>query len=123
MSLSTYGWLVLIFPLAGSILIALTFKALPQRVHGVIGVLAIFLSFLSAVGMLIALGDRSEESKQVVSVAWNYAQTVGIDAQLSILIDPLSVLMCLVVAGVSTLIHIYAFAYMGGDRGYTRFFA
>jgi NADH-quinone oxidoreductase subunit L len=122
-SLSTYGWLVLIFPLAGSILIGLTFKALPQRVHGVIGVLAIFLAFLSAVGMLIELGDRSEESKQVVSVAWNYAQTVGIDAQLSILIDPLSTMMCLVVAGVSTLIHLYSFAYMGGDRGYTRFFA
>ena len=91
--------------------------------HGVIGILAIFLSFLSAVGMLIALGDRGEESKQVVSVAWDYASTVGIDAQLSILIDPLSTMMCLVVAGVSTLIHLYSFAYMGGDRGYTRFFA
>ena len=32
-------------------------------------------------------------------------------------------LMCLVVAGVSTLIHLYSVAYMGGDRGYTRFFA
>ena len=31
--------------------------------------------------------------------------------------------MCLVVAGVSTLIHLYSIAYMGGDRGYTRFFA
>ena len=31
--------------------------------------------------------------------------------------------MCLVVTGVSTLIHIYSFSYMGGDRGYTRFFA
>src|SRR4051794_24878821 len=73
--------------------------------------------------MLIELSDRSEDSKQVVSVAWNYAKTVGIDAQVSILIDPLSVMMCLVVAGVSTLIHVYSFAYMGGDRGYTRFFA
>ena len=34
MSITTYGWLVLIFPLAGAILIGLTFKALPQRVHG-----------------------------------------------------------------------------------------
>ena len=34
MSIATYGWLVLIFPLAGAILIGLTFKALPQRVHG-----------------------------------------------------------------------------------------
>ena len=41
MSIATYGWLVLIFPLAGAILIGLTFKALPQRVHGVLGTLAI----------------------------------------------------------------------------------
>src|SRR4051794_22635458 len=123
MSIATFGWLVLIFPLAGSILIGLTFKALPSRVHGVIGILAIFLAFLASVGMLVKLGDRSEEAKQVVSVAWDYAKTVGVDAQLSILIDPLSTMMCLVVAGVSTLIHIYSFAYMGGDRGYSRFFA
>ncbi len=123
MSIATYGWLVLIFPLAGAILIGLTFKALPQRVHGLLGTLAIFLSFLSAVGMLLELTSRGEEERQVVSVAWDYASTVGIDAQISILIDPLSTLMCLVVAGVSTLIHLYSVAYMGGDRGYTRFFA
>jgi NADH-quinone oxidoreductase subunit L len=32
-------------------------------------------------------------------------------------------MMCLVVAGVSTLIHLYSVAYMGGDRGYARFFS
>ncbi len=42
---------------------------------------------------------------------------------MAILIDPLSVMMALVVSGVSTLIHLYSVAYMGGDRGYTRFFA
>ena len=31
--------------------------------------------------------------------------------------------MCLVVTGVSTLIHLYSLAYMGSDRGYNRFFA
>src|SRR4051794_27837143 len=123
MSVTTFGWLVLAFPLAGATIIGLTFKALPSRIHGVIGTLAIFLAFLSAVGMLIKLGDRPEDAEQVVSVGWDYAKTVGIDAQVAILIDPLSILMCLVVAGVSTLIHIYSFAYMGGDRGYTRFFA
>src|SRR6478735_8745679 len=123
MSLTTYGWLVLAFPLAGAILIGLTFKVLPTRVHGMIGTLAILLAFLSAVGMLIELTNRGEEERQVVSVGWDYVNTLGVDAQLAILIDPLSVLMCLVVAGVSTLIHLYSVAYMGGDRGYTRFFA
>src|SRR3954471_13862995 len=123
MSVTTYGWLVLAFPLGGSLLIALTYRALPSRVHGAIGTLAIFLAFLSAVGMFLKLQDRAEDSKQVVSVAWDYANTVGIDAQVAILVDPLSTLMCLIVAGVSTLIHLYSVAYMGGDRGYTRFFA
>jgi NADH-quinone oxidoreductase subunit L len=121
--LSTYGWLVLGFPLGGAILIALTYRVLPSRAHGAIGTLAIFLAFLSAVGMFSKLQSQPEDSKQVVSVAWNYASTVGIDAQLAILIDPLSVFMALVVSGVSTLIHLYSFAYMGGDRGYTRFFS
>src|SRR6478735_10649023 len=122
MSVTTYGWLVLAFPLAGAILIGLTFKVLPTRVHGMIGTLAILLAFLSAVGMLIELTNRGEEERQVVSVGWDYVNTLGVDAQISILIDPLSVLMCLVVAGVSTLIHLYSVAYMGGDRGFTRFF-
>ena len=57
-----------------------------------------------------------------MSSLWNYAYTVGINAQMSILVDPLSVFMILVVTGVSTMIHLYSVAYMDEDRGYTRFF-
>ena len=42
---------------------------------------------------------------------------------MSILVDPLSVFMILIVTGVSTLIHLYSISYMDGDRGYARFFA
>jgi NADH-quinone oxidoreductase subunit L len=73
--------------------------------------------------VFLKLQDRGEEQRQVVAVAWDYASGAGIDAQLSLLIDPLSCLMILVVSGVSTLIHLYSVAYMGSDRGYTRFFA
>ena len=123
MSLQTYGWLVLAFPLGGSILIALTSKVLPSRVHGVIGTLAILLSFLAAVGAFTELQSLGEEERQVVAVGWDYMVTSGLDAQVAILLDPLSVLMMLIVSGVSTLIHLYSVAYMGGDRGYARFFA
>ena len=58
-----------------------------------------------------------------MTVAWDYANTVGVDAQLSLLLDPLSIYMALVVSGVSTLIHLYSVSYMASDRGYTRFFA
>ncbi len=123
MSLQTYGWLVLAFPLAGTVLIALTSRLLPSKLHGYVGTLAIALSFLSAIGALFALLDLGHEERQVVSVGWDYASTVGVDAQLSLLLDPLSIFMSLVVSGVSTLIHLYSISYMASDRGYTRFFA
>ena len=42
---------------------------------------------------------------------------------MSILVDPLSVFMILVVTGVSTLIHLYSISYMEKDRGFVRYFS
>ncbi len=121
--MTTSAWIVLLAPLAGFLIIALTSKVLPSKVHGWIGTLAIAASFAAAVATLIALEGRGEEERQVVSTAWEYIGVGGVDAQVSILIDPLSVLMILVVSGVSTLIHLYSVSYMASDRGYSRFFA
>src|ERR671911_713678 len=123
MSLQAYGWIVLLAPLAGAVLIGFTSQVLPSKLHGWLGTLAIAVAFAATLGALFALQDLPEEERQVVTVAWDYGNTVGVDAQLSLLLDPLSIFMCLVVSGVSTLIHLYAVAYMESDRGYTRFFA
>jgi NADH-quinone oxidoreductase subunit L len=123
LSLETYGWLVLLFPLAGTVLIALSWWIGPSKLHGYLGTLAIALSFASALGALFALQDLPEEERHVVTIGWDYANTVGVDAQLSLLLDPLSIFMALVVSGVSALIHLYSVSYMASDRGYTRFFA
>jgi NADH-quinone oxidoreductase subunit L len=121
--MQTSAWLILIFPLAGSIIIGLGYRALPTKLIGWIGTIAIAAAFVAAVATCISLQDRGEEQRQVVYVAWNYANTVGVDGQISILIDPLSIFMALVVTGVSTLIHLYSVAYLSSDRGYARFFA
>jgi NADH-quinone oxidoreductase subunit L len=119
--MSTYAWLVLAFPLGGMFVVAFTWRLLPHRLHGWIGTLAIALSFVASVLLYSKL--QSADVKQVTVHGWNYAKIVGLDAEVSLLVDPLSVFMALVVSGVSTLIHLYSVAYMGGDRGYTRFFA
>ncbi|HWX96871.1 MAG TPA: NADH-quinone oxidoreductase subunit L [Solirubrobacteraceae bacterium] len=123
MATTTYAWLVLLFPLLGTLTIALGFRVLPGRSAGWIGTGAVFLAFAAAVAMLISLQGHSPAHRQLVSSLWSYASTVGVDAQMSILVDPLSVFMVLTVTGVSTLIHLYAVAYMEGDRGYVRFFS
>ncbi len=123
MSATAWGWLVLAFPLAGMLVIALAGGRLSERLIGAIGTLAIGLAFVCAIGALASLMGHSPAHRQQVSSLWHYAFSAGIDARLDILIDPLSVFMMLVVSGVSTLIHLYSVAYMRSDRGYRRFFA
>jgi NADH-quinone oxidoreductase subunit L len=123
MSATTYAWLVLGFPLAGSLIIALGWRALPARTAGWIGTAAIGLAFLCSIGALVMLQDEPAEARHLTSSLWDYASAAGLDIQLGILVDPLSVFMCLVVTGVSALIHLYSVAYLDSDRGYARFFS
>ncbi len=123
MSPTTFGWLILLCPLVGSAVIALGFRRERGLIAGWIGSLAVGLSFVFAVCALVALLGRSETRRETVSSLWNYDVSSGVDAKLSILVDPLSVFMALVVSGVSTLIHVYSVAYMKSDRGYSRFFS
>jgi NADH-quinone oxidoreductase subunit L len=123
MSQTTYGWLVVAFPLAGMLTIAFARHRLPGRSAGWVGTGAIFLAFLAALGALVTMQDQAPAHRQMVSSLWSYASTVGVDAQMSILVDPLSVFMILVVTGVSTLIHLYSISYMTEDQGFKRYFA
>jgi NADH-quinone oxidoreductase subunit L len=118
-----WAWLVLLFPLAGSIVTGLGFRALPARTTGIIGTAAIALSFACGIAALVNLLGDPAESRHHASSLWDYANAAGLDIQLGIFVDPLSVFMVLVVTGVSTLIHLYSVAYMDSDRGYARFFS
>jgi NADH-quinone oxidoreductase subunit L len=123
MSATSYGWIVLAFPLAGLLVISLGWRWLPGRTPGWIGSATILGSFLASIGALIEMQDLPAEERHLVDSAWTYAATVDFNVDVSILIDPLSVFMCLVVSGVSFLIHVYSVSYLTGDRGYARFFA
>jgi NADH-quinone oxidoreductase subunit L len=124
MNPATFGWLIVLCPLVGTIVIALGFTRLRgSRAAGWIGTAAIALAFVASVLAFIALEDRGSSHREVTSTLWNYASTVGVDAKLSILVDPLSIFMALVVSGVSTLIHLYSVSYMTEDRGFVRYFA
>jgi NADH-quinone oxidoreductase subunit L len=123
MSPTTYSWLVIAFPLAGCVVIALGWRAWPGRLAGWIGTGAIFASFLSALGAMVMLLDRPGEARELTSSLYQYASAAGLEIEMGILVDPLSVFMSLVITGVSTLIHLYSVAYMWTDKGYSRYFS
>jgi NADH-quinone oxidoreductase subunit L len=122
-SVTTSAWLVLLFPLLGTIVISAGYALLPGRLAGWIGTTAIGLAFVFSVITLITILGKSPDHRQFTSSLWDYAFSAGVDAKLQILVDPLSVFMILVVSGVSTMIHLYSVTYMTADRGFNRYFA
>ncbi len=123
MTATTLGWLILAFPLAGSLIIALSWRVLPAKAAGWLGVGAIGLAFAAAVGACIDLLGRPAEERVLADTLYDYGGAVGIPFDLGILVDPLSVFMALVVSGISLMIHVYSVGYMESDRGYHRFFS
>ncbi len=123
-TVGTLAWLVVLLPLLGSLTIAFFFRQLKTgRGAGVIATSALFGAFALTIAALVALQDLPEEERHVTATLWDYAVTSGLDVKLSLLVDPLSIVMMIVVTGVSALIHLYATAYMVSDEGYARFFS
>jgi NADH-quinone oxidoreductase subunit L len=123
MSATTWAWLVLLFPLLGSIVIGVGYRALPRKLAGAIGTLSIGLAFVCGIAATVSLLGDDPHSRHHASSLWDYASVAGLDIKLGIFVDPLSLFMVLVVTGVSTLIHLYSYGYMQSDEGYHRFFS
>ena len=105
-------------PLIGFFINAFRFQSSNKTLSGIIGILACFIAFLSAVFYSFIYGF---ESKSFFILPW--FQSGDLILSFSFSIDSLSLLMTLLVAGVASLIHLYSFSYMSGDLGFTRYFA
>ena len=86
---------------------------------GVVG--ASFLTSLVALSSLLFL--PAEERVGKVQVLYQWISSANFKLDLSILVDPLSVFMFLIITGVGFVIHIYSIGYMHDDPEYARFFS
>jgi NADH-quinone oxidoreductase subunit L len=97
-------------PLASALLIHLTAGTLRHRVARISQV-ANLLTFLLAATLLgLSLSGEAPALHRFGS-HWG-----------SLLFDPLSVLMAVVISGISYIVHVYSIRYMAEEPGYTRFF-
>ena len=80
-------------------------------------------SFAVAVGLFFALIGNDYHTGIVPLFDWIRIPAANFHVPWAMQIDTLSVTMMLVVAGVGSVIHIYAIGYMHGDKGFARFFA
>jgi NADH-quinone oxidoreductase subunit L len=117
MSTNLLALLLLLFPAAGAILLAGRGWRLPRIITQLVGPGVVWLSFLVTLCLFFtkASGDFTY---------WTWIKSGSFEVPFNLLIDNLSIFMCLVITGVGGLIVTYAVGYMAheNDASYARFF-
>ncbi|MFT5042154.1 MAG: NADH-quinone oxidoreductase subunit L, partial [Hyphomicrobiaceae bacterium] len=83
---------------------------------------AIAVSFALALRAFATVAGGAEGLALVDNV-YNWFSVGGLSIDVSLRVDALSALMCMVVTGVGFLIHVYSTGYMSHDPDFARFFA
>jgi NADH-quinone oxidoreductase subunit L len=115
------GWLILLLPFLAAAVITL-FTGRDGRLSARISITAVILSFLFSLGLFLVV-QNSPEPAAATARSWSWLSIGDFKVEIGLQLDRLSLLMLLVVTGVGSLIHIYSYGYMNGDRGFARFFA
>src|ERR1017187_9308959 len=112
--------LILLLPLCGFLAVPLLGRTLSERQVGVIGTGVVTGSFaLSVVFFVMLLGHSS---RQVTVSLFSWISVGSLHVPAALLMDQLSITMCLFVTGISALIHLYSIGYMKGEKDFRKFF-
>ncbi len=113
----TLALLILLFPAAGAIILAGRGWRLPRIVTAIVGPLAVWSSFIVTLILFVnkVHGDFTY---------WTWIRSGTFEVPFNLLVDNLSIFMCLVITGVGGLIVTYSVGYMEHEDGpsYVRFF-
>src|SRR5216684_601589 len=119
-------WIVLL-PLLGA---AVNFLAgavlqreLGKRAISILGCGTVAAAFAIAVYAWATMLARAPADRFMLDHLWRWIYVGGLNLDIALWLDPLSMLMVLIITGVGGLIHIYSIGYMHEDESYWRFFA
>ncbi len=118
----THAWLIPLVPAAAFAIIGLFLQNF-HKLSAAIAILAITFGFVMSLGIAGAVFNLgiTVDAPFVQRIEW--IKIAGLQFDMGVIIDPLSVLMLLVVTLVSLLVQIYSVGYMKGDKGFGRFFS
>lgn len=116
-------YLMLLFPLAGFVVLLFAGRRMGDPWAGIVGTLAVAGSFVAAVVVFAGmLRIEPSSAREVTQTYFSWIPVGGLQVKVAVLLDPLSLTMCLFVTFVSMLIHLYSIGYMKGDPDYPKFF-
>jgi NADH-quinone oxidoreductase subunit L len=109
-----------LLPLAGFLVNGLFGSRLPRAAVGFIACGLPALAFVLTLQQFLALLARGTPATELL---FTWAATAGFQLDAALYFDAATAVMCLVITGIGTLIHLYSVGYMQGDPGYARYFA
>lgn len=113
--------LALFLPLIGFLVITASSGVISRKMAGIIACSTLFISFVCFVSILQIYENMGADPR--VFVLYKWIPVAGINADFSLRIDSLSLLMTLIITGVGFLIHVYSIGYMDHEEDYARYFA
>jgi len=128
--LNVVPFMILLLPLAGFVVLALLGdirKGKEETGAGVMACTTVLLAFALSAWAVIRLqglvGGPSGLRFSQPYLGFEWIEAGGFRVPLSLLLDPLSSVMILVVTGVGFLIHVYSLGYMAHDEDRVRYFS
>ncbi len=109
-------------PLAASVVHVVAGRRLGRSGVGVLASLAVAAAFVLSLRAFMTLAAGAPETI-LADHLYTWINTGGFTAEVGFVVDRLSAVMCLVVTGVGSLIHVYSIGYMDKDEDYARYFA
>ncbi|VFA98193.1 NADH-quinone oxidoreductase subunit L [Nocardia cyriacigeorgica] len=115
-------WLLPALPLAGAVILLLTGRRADTWGH-LLGCLTALASFAVAIVAFVAMLGRDDAARAIELDLYHWVPVTGLDVELGLQLDQLSMCFALLITGVGSLIHIYSIGYMSHDPARRRFFA
>ena len=116
-------WLVPAVPVAGFVVLVVAGARLRRSGVSAVGVGSIAIATAIAFGIAVPFLSLPPTARVFTQTLWTWFRIGDFAPAIAFRLDALSLVMVLVVTGVSLLIHVYSSAFMEGDEGYSRFFA
>jgi NADH-quinone oxidoreductase subunit L len=109
-----------LLPLAGFLLNGLVGRRLPPAAVATIACALPAAAFALSLALAVEL---VEGGRPLTAAPYTWALSGDFRLDVSLYFDAVTAVMCLVVTGIGTLIHVYSIGYMRGDPGHARYFA
>lgn len=116
------AFLIPLFPLAGFLLLFFLGRRFGEPVAGWIATFFCSFSFLATVLVFFGLLSEPSSERFHVQKLFTWISVGSFEVDFGLLVDPLSITMCLFITGVGSLIHMYSIGYMHGDPNFSKFF-